>query len=1017
MNKQLRLFLLALLIFSGLNFPAYAQQTQFDLNSYRYFRIGEELFESRHYGSSIDQLSAFLNSNPQNEDQRARARYMIAVSHFELFQADALEYLNDFIKEYPTHSKANDARFYSGKLYFRQKQYTNAVSAFESIDGYALNSSDRGEMTFMKGYSQFKTGKPDAAKETLSSIKDAGGENGTLASYYYGYISYDQGKYTDALKEFEKIKNEKRFRTIIPVYIAQIHLLQGNYDKAIAEGTEALKDSSTEKAQDIQLTVAEAYFYKKDYKSSLENYQAYIRKGGEMKSGQLYQYGFLLYQSEKFVEAIAILSQIEIKEDSLGQNVAYHLAGSYLKTGEQQKARTSYDYASHLKFDKSIREKSLYNYAALSYELNFEKEAIESYKQLLKEFPGSKSSNEVKEALSNILVRANNPKDALDVLETIENKSDKLQNAYQKVLYAYALELFKAKDYIQSKKYLEKSLAAAGDRKIKALSNFWLGELAYRNSNYEEAQNDYKSFLYISESQETPYFNIANYNIAYTYFKKENYFYANTYFEKFLKGENSNARSSRYTDAQLRSGDCQFVQKNYSDALGSYQQVINSRAPEADYALYQKGIILGLQRKSGEKLTALRNLVRQFPNSSYLDDTYFAIAEELKNQDKADEAIASYQSLNKDYPKNPYYRAALLNIGLILYNQQQDQKALGYFKGIIKLFPFSPEAKNARKQIENIYIENHESDSLEAFLQTLPDAGQKNSSIDSLLYASAYSAVKANDCKAAYKSLSRYLEKFPTDGYYSVDAHFYRAECSTAPEKIKQTIEDYNFVINRSPNSFLEKALKASALINFREGNFDMSVKRYEQLEDYTSVNQNILLALMGQMRGQFQLRNYQQTITVANKIINLSYADEESKTEAQLLIGRSNQETKQFEQALAYFEKVYKVNKAEFGAEAIYNASVILFLQEKYNESEQLIYKVNEQYSNYGFYRAKAFILLADIYSKRGDYFTAKNTLQSIIDNYDGEDIKKIAQDKLVEIKALETKVQQNKAKQNDEE
>jgi TolA-binding protein len=49
----------------------------------------------------------------------------------------------------------------------------------------------------------------------------------------------------------------------------------------------------------------------------------------------------------------------------------------------------------------------------------------------------------------------------------------------------------------------------------------------------------------------------------------------------------------------------------------------------------------------------------------------------------------------------------------------------------------------------------------------------------------------------------------------------------------------------------------------------------------------------------------------------------------------------------------------------------------------------------------AKGFILLADIYMERGNTFQAEQTLQSIIDNYDGEDLKQEARQKLDKIKS----------------
>ena len=58
-------------------------------------------------------------------------------------------------------------------------------------------------------------------------------------------------------------------------------------------------------------------------------------------------------------------------------------------------------------------------------------------------------------------------------------------------------------------------------------------------------------------------------------------------------------------------------------------------------------------------------------------------------------------------------------------------------------------------------------------------------------------------------------------------------------------------------------------------------------------------------------------------------------------------------------------------------------------------------------YYIAKSFILLSDIYLSRGDKFQAKATLESIIDNYDGEELILFAKKKREEI--IESEIKQD--------
>jgi hypothetical protein len=64
--------------------------------------------------------------------------------------------------------------------------------------------------------------------------------------------------------------------------------------------------------------------------------------------------------------------------------------------------------------------------------------------------------------------------------------------------------------------------------------------------------------------------------------------------------------------------------------------------------------------------------------------------------------------------------------------------------------------------------------------------------------------------------------------------------------------------------------------------------------------------------------------------------------------------------------------------------------------EAENLVFELADKYAAYDYWVAKAFILLADIYQKSGNVFQAKQTLQSVIDNYQGPELGEIAKQKL---------------------
>jgi hypothetical protein len=83
------------------------------------------------------------------------------------------------------------------------------------------------------------------------------------------------------------------------------------------------------------------------------------------------------------------------------------------------------------------------------------------------------------------------------------------------------------------------------------------------------------------------------------------------------------------------------------------------------------------------------------------------------------------------------------------------------------------------------------------------------------------------------------------------------------------------------------------------------------------------------------------------------------------------------------------------------------------YESSNSACFKIKNDYASYEYWVVKTFILIADNYVMLDNIFQAKATLQSIVDNYNGDQaLLQEAKDKLAKIKADEienTKVDLN--------
>ena len=77
-------------------------------------------------------------------------------------------------------------------------------------------------------------------------------------------------------------------------------------------------------------------------------------------------------------------------------------------------------------------------------------------------------------------------------------------------------------------------------------------------------------------------------------------------------------------------------------------------------------------------------------------------------------------------------------------------------------------------------------------------------------------------------------------------------------------------------------------------------------------------------------------------------------------------------------------------------------YLNDSLQMAETIIYQLANDFTS-DYWIAKGFILLSDIYAQKGNDFQAKATLQSIIENYEGEELLIIARKKFEQILEIE--------------
>ncbi|TVQ94003.1 MAG: outer membrane protein assembly factor BamD [Bacteroidetes bacterium] len=1002
MIKKLISSLIAVLLITS--FTAFAQNTSVYDQPEADYRQALELFNKGKFGAAQKLFNETIQRIEDHESEiRVSSQYYAAICAVELFHPDAEKQLIAFISANPAHPRQSIASFQMGNLQYRKRNYEDAIRWYSRVDSYDLTWEQREEMQFKLGYSHFMNDNFAQAKRFLFEIRNPQSPYYGPATYYYGHIVYSEGNYETALINFRKLTDDGSFGPIVPYYITHIYFLQGRYEELLAYAPALLEDSGTRRGADISRMIGEAHYNLGNFAEAipfLEDYQRQTRQ--RINREDYYQLGFAYYKAGDYENAIRQFERVTNAQDELAQNALYHLADSYLKTGQKRSARNAFLSAHRLEFVEEISQISLFNYAKLSFELSLNpfNEAIISFQRYIDKYPDSPRREEAYRHLIDLYLTTRNYKDALASIEAITINTPSLRAAYQRIAYFRGIELFNNGDFEGAIEHFEKSLKYQENRTLRAQALFWKGEAHFRLEDYIKSIDVHNRFLLTQGAFNIPEYNLANYTIGYSHFKRKEYPQAITAFRKFITDRNI-SRDLR-NDTYLRVADSYFITKNYSASLDFYDRAIALQVRDVDYAIFQKGLVQGVMGNFNSKIQTLQSLLQQYPNTSFAVDARYELANTYVIQDNSSRALQYYNEIINRFPNSSYVKSAMLKSGLIHFNLNQDEQALQVFRRVIEKYPGSPESQEALTSMRNIYVAMDRVDEFVNFSQGLGFADVTMAQQDSLTYIAAENRYMQGDCENAVRSFGNYIERFPR-GIFALNAHFYKAECEFRMNERQRALVGYEFVLERPKSKFSENAALRAAQINFGMGNYDAALKHFETLEEIAEFRSNRLDAQIGQMRSLSRLERTEQTVQVARKVLEADKLSSEIIQEANLLIARAALKQNNLDVAQQYFRQTNSISENIMAAEAKYNLALIEFRRGNYQKCEELIFDYINYLTPYDYWLAKIFILLADNYLEQDNLFQARSTLESIIENYDGEDLLSLARQKLKEIDLLE--------------
>ncbi|WP_435623133.1 tetratricopeptide repeat protein [Flagellimonas sp.] len=990
------LFFLPILL--GVLYTTTAQETKVFYHEDKAYQDALNLYNNQQY-QAAQSIFEQVKSTTKDGETEANSAYYSANAAIRLNQRGADKMMEEFVERYPTSTKRNSAFLDVADYYFETGKYPYALKWYKKVDVSTMSTKDKERFNFNNGYSLYASKRPKEAERYLSRVSNSP-KYGSQAKYYLGYIAYEQDDYDEASARFDQITDPELLNEKLSYYQADLNFKLGNFEEAIAMAKKQLAKSDRREVSELNKIIGESYFNLEQYDEAIPYLQKYRGKRGRFSNTDYYLIGYSFYKQGDYENAIKQFNKIIGGTNNVSQNAYYHLAECYLNLDQKTEALNAFKNASEMEFNADIRKDALLNYGRLSYEIGNPYEPVpQVLKTYLDAYPKDEHQQEIQELLVDSYITSKNFEGAMTLLEENQNYASK--ETYQKVSFYRGVELFLDGDYESAVERFSKSLKNPENSNFEARAEYWKAESDYRLNKYEDALSGFARFQGLPAAKSLPEYESLDYNLGYCHFKLKDYNKAVGLFSRTT--ESQTIEEAQKADSYLRLGDSYFVTSRYRLAKKAYDSGSKLNGPERDYASFQKALCDGFLGNGSAKIEGLSTFLRLNPKSSLRDDALFELGNSYVKAGQEAQGLQTYDRLVDEYSRSKFAPRALLRQGLVHYNANRNNEALSKLKSVVAKYPKTSEAKQAVATAKLVYIDEGRVSEYAAWARNLDFVEVTDSELENASFEAADRKYAEGKINAALKGFEDYIREFP-NGVNALQVNFNIAQIYFSKGDKERALPFFQKVAETG-GEYQEQALTRVCEVYVAREDYNKAIPYLEQLEQTAEIAQNRTFAQSNLMKGYYGRKNYDLTISYAEKVLNAPKIDNRIKSDAQIMIARSAIETGDENLAETAFTEVKKIATGELAAEAWYYDAYFKNKAQNFEASNTSVQKLAKDYAAYKEWAGKGLVIMAKNFYALDDAFQATYILESVISNFsEYDDLVAEAQGELSIIKSRES-------------
>jgi TolA-binding protein len=882
-----------------------------------------------------------------------------------------------YLRAWPESVLVPQVSFYQAMDWFDQERYQEVVRLLDRLPQDQLEQSQLPEYTYKLGYSAYRAGEWEYARQILSGIPRLPYSDYTApACYTLGYVDYAHGLFREAEEWFQRAGGDVRFSSLADYYLLECRFNEKDYTYVINNGDKILADAPEDRKPRLARILSEAWLVRGNVDKARTYYDRYLSgKSGKTRADYYYA-GEMMFLAEDWEAAAENFGKVTQLPDSLGQMASYQLGYSNLQLKNKVAAMDAFRDASRLRFSPDVREDAFFNYAKLAFDLGKDTAPFQEY---IQRFGTKVRGEQIYSYMAMVALQNHDYEGAVQAYDNLDELDPAMQSNYMKAYFLRAKQLMDKGSWRAAVPLLKTAAYYSPTRDgFNQLSRYWMAEAQYRDGKYEEARTLLSDLYNLSALKGTTEGELIPYQIAYTYFREGNYEQALRWFSNYLSGPHGSFGG----DAQTRIGDCYFFRGNYPSAILAYEEKM-SEYPDAQdlYPGFRAGVASGLLQRDQDKIHFLEGVKNASPSAPYYSETYYELGRAYVATGEESEAEKAFRTLKANTKDPSMATLATLELGTIARNQGREEEALRLYKEVVA--GGGDYAEDALLAIESIYRSRQDPDAYLAYVNSLGGSTTRTEAQkEDVYFSTAEQIYLSGDYAKATTTLQTYLERYPR-GAYGAKARFYLGECYRFSGNLEQASDMYQAALDGGLDAALtESARLQFANINYALGNYGKAYGAYLLLQEQARLEENKAAAAVGLMRSAFRAREWEDALAAAQPLLE-STKDAALKREALYVRAKSYLSTSRRTEAFKDFRELAKEPSTDEGAEAAYLVIQDLFDRASFGEIQDRVYAFADKAGGQNYWLAKAFIVLGDSFAEQGNKAQARATFESIRSGY----------------------------------